>query len=103
MTITLTPTEASVNMHSIQAAKNGEMCKIAEHFNVKDGRTYHVISPDVTKGGWSLPEGNSFHGSWTDGDWRQTGLGTFYLISCTGTRGGGCILEFTDDLNPDLP
>ena len=103
MKITLTPAEVSACKTAIQDAKRGEMCKIMKIENIVTGQTEHIINPDVTQGGWATSDdGRSFHGSRTDGSWRKTGLGTFYLINATDTDDGGMILEFTDDLNPEL-
>ena len=104
MKITLTAAEVSACKTAIQDAKRGEMCKIIKIEHILTGQTEHIISPDVTHGGWATSSGaRSFHGSCTDGSWRKTGLGTHYLINATDTDDGGMILEFTDDLNPELP
>lgn len=103
MTITLTPANYAENREEIAACLNGNMCKIMK---INDhGKTVYFICADITGGGWTTRSGRAFHCHSIDPYTGvvQTGLGTFYMISATKTDDGGCILKFTDDLNPELP
>jgi hypothetical protein len=109
MTITLTANEYDASRHAIQEGVLGEMLRIMRIKHIKTGEIEHVIFPAINRvepslsGGWPFSSGRSYHGSEINGQWEKTGLGTFYLIRKTDTNDGGCVLEFTDDMNPDLP
>ena len=103
MTIRLSPRNYADNRHEVFACARGEMCKIMKIDDMQTGKTLYFICADITQGGWTVPGGRKFHVHEIDETCRRTGLGTFYLIRSTETSDGGCILEFTDDLNPDLP
>lgn len=103
MTIFLSPKNYSWMRTEIDACRLGEMCKImkVEDRTTKD--VWYEISADTTQGGWSTRSGRAFHPVEIDGNLVRTGLGTFHHIRDMETSAGGCMLEFTDDLNPDLP
>ena len=110
MTIRLSAKDYAWNRSEIDACINGEMCKIMKSVTrrtdpIRPDEIHYTISADVTGGGWHAMRGTgrSFHGTEKDGSTTMTGLGTFHLINATPTSDGGCILDLTDDLNPDLP
>lgn len=103
MKITLSHAEALACQIDIRKCIFGEMCKIAEIKNLQTGKVSHIISSHVTGGGWEFGPIRSFHGTHNNGKTVMTGLGTFYLISHEKTDDGGYVLEFTEDLNPDMP
>ena len=103
MNIRLSRDEVEAQRSGIDAALRGEMCKIMRIENLCTGEIEHFVSPACPGSGWHFNSKESFHGNQTDGPWDKTGLGTFYLITATDTDDGGMILEFTDDLNPELP
>ena len=78
MTITLDKNNYRSCRHTLDDVYHGEMCKILETRDVLTGYVSYHFDTDVTRG-WSFPSDHSFHGH------------------------DGCVLEFTDDLNPDLP
>ena len=80
----------------------GEMCKILKTEDILTGSVSYTIDTDALRG-WSFLSDHSFHGTDDNGTWRRTGLGVFLLIQKTEDSVGGCTLEFTEDLNPDLP
>lgn len=103
MEIKLTPHEYDMNRNDIEECLRGELCKIMRIEDKTTGQVQHFISADVTEGGWTSRSGRAFHPhDMIDND-RWTGLGTFFLIRATELPDGGCLLEFTDDLNPELP
>lgn len=103
--MTITMSKRDYSFTDIDQIHNGAMCMILHLHNNTTGTDRYLISTDVIHGGWIGPEGRSFHGTTYDVDAESTctGLGTFILISDTETESGDHILEFTDDLNPDLP
>ena len=80
----------------------GEMCKILKTEDVLTGSISYTIDTDVLHG-WSFLSDHSFHGTDDNVSWRRSGLGVFLLIQKTENPDGSCTLEFTDDLNPDVP
>lgn len=103
MTILLTQENYSRMKPEIDAARRGEMCKILKVEDREAKETWYEICADVTEGGWTTESGREFHPIQIDGAYVRTGLGTFHHIRDMETDNGGCLLEFTDDLNPDLP
>lgn len=103
MTILLTKKNYDSCKSEIDACRRGEMCKIMRIDNHSGVNSWYEICADVTQGGWTTPTGREFHCVSIDENGRHTGLGTFYHIRDMMTDDGGCLLEFTDDLNPDLP
>ena len=103
MTILLSKKDYDWNKTEIDACLRGEMCKITRIKDTESGEITYAICADVTEGGWTTPGGRRFHGHSVEETCTLDNLGTFYLIRATETGDGGCLLEFTDDLNPDLP
>lgn len=101
MTITLTAGNYDSCRSKIRECLRGELCKIMKYEDdISSVGTKYVIDTDVITGWFDT---GLYHLTGNDGSWRVTGLGVFLLIRKTDTYDGGCILEFTDDLNPDLP
>ena len=103
MTITLSPKNYAWMRTEIDACRRGEMCKIMKVEDRATKETWYEICADVTEGGWTTRSGRAFHPVMIDETSKRTGLGTFYYIRDMMTDSGGCLMEFTDDLNPDLP
>ena len=101
MTITLTKDNYEFNRHQLDLCNRGELCKIISIEDVLTGTIEYVICSDVLSG-WPM-DPPSYHGTVDNGTWHKTGLGVFLLVRKTENPDGGCTLEFTDDLNPDLP
>lgn len=102
MTITLDKNNYRSCRHTLDEICHGEMCKILSMRDVLTGYVSYHFDTDVTRG-WSFLSDHSFHGHDDNVTWTRTGLGVFVLIRLIETDDGGCVLEFTDDLNPDLP
>lgn len=101
MTITLNPANYRHSLPQIRECLRGEMCKIMKYErDTPATSTKYVIDTDVITGWFDT---GFYHLTGNDGSWHVTGLGVFLLIRKMATQDGGCILEFTDDLNPDLP
>ena len=103
MTLQLSQKDYFMNHSEIDACLRGEMCKIMRIHDYYSGETLHLICADVTCGGWTSASGRRFHVHDYDGTCERTGLGTFYLIRMSRPDDDHFVLEFTDDLNPDLP
>lgn len=103
MTIKLTQKNYLWMLSEIESCRNGEMCKIMKVINKDTDETWYEISADVTGGGWTTRSGRAFHPVEIDGPVKRIGLGTFILVRDMMADDGGCLMEFTDDLNPDLP
>lgn len=101
MKIQLSKEEYESSKQVIKDCLRGEMCKILKTEDVLTGKTSYAFDTDVITG-WSFLSDNSYHGVDDNTTWRRAGLGVFLLIQFTDTPDGGCTLEFTDDLNPDL-
>ena len=102
MKIVLSPKNYNWMASVIDAIRRGNMCKIMKIENAATKEIWYEICDDVSAG-WTTETGRAFHPVMIDDDKRMTGLGTFYYVSDTKTGTGDYILEFTDDLNPDMP
>lgn len=103
MTILLSAKNYQQNKDDINACRQGAMCKIMKIEDRRSGQSVYFISADIEQGGWTCRSGRAFHSIELDESCVRTGLGTFYLIRDMMTNDGGCLMEFTDDLNPDMP
>lgn len=103
MTIVLSPKNYAWMKNEINLCRGGEMCKIMKIEDRATKDVWYEISADTTGGGWTTRSGRAFHLVEIDGNQCRTGLGTFHYIRDLESSTGGCMLEFTDDLNPDLP
>ena len=100
MTITLTKDNYERSRSKLDLCGRGEMCKIMKYEDdVYSRGTKYVFNTDVTSGWFNT---GLYHLTGREGCWRVTGLGVFLLIRKTDNPDGGCTLEFTDDLNPEL-
>lgn len=102
MVITLSKEDLNRNRSEIKQCVLGEMCKILQIDDVLTGKREYMIDTDVTSG-WDFFLDKSFHGRTDNVTWKRSGLGVFLLVRKTDNADGGCTLEFTDDLNPDVP
>lgn len=101
MTIHLTKENYNQNREQIDLCA-GELCKIQKTEDLQtDAITYTIDTDTLT--GWPFLSNIKLHGTSIVGSRRMTGLGVFLLIQKTEEPDGGCTLEFTDDLNPDIP
>lgn len=103
MTLKLTAKDYAMNEAVLRDCFQGQMCKILRIADKTTGETLHMFCTDITQG-WAQDDGEHlYHFTRLEGTCNVCGLGVFLLIRKLDGDEDGCTLEFTDDLNPELP